>query len=277
MSLYIQWVQYLPQSSRTILSFIIPAAHWALSLAMFASILLSLSYAARKRIFAPLSMFCIILLSLIFNTGLSFVLSQLRYVPSEPVASNLMGERGLILSNSQTPNETVIILLNGMEDPLGPRVTAAPESPLFFQASTTAAGMPLPPVPFAQTSPPFLNNVFSDININSVYLQRRFSDDHLSYLIYAGALIFMLSSLGFIMKISAWPLAGFFLGVLAFRGILSLETFLNSQEMQEFFAAFFQDMIPLVMVVPFIFLGFSLLLNIYSFLVFASKRYDIND
>jgi hypothetical protein len=89
---------------------------------------------------------------------------------------------------------------------------------------------------------------------------------------YAGALIFLLVSLGFILKLSNWPLANLFLGCLAFRGVLAAETFLNSPEIQDLFAEFLENRLPLSYTVPLIFCVFGVMINLYTFLVFLARR-----
>jgi hypothetical protein len=83
--------------------------------------------------------------------------------------------------------------------------------------------------------------------------------------------------LGFAIKFSAWPLANLFIGALAFRGILAVETFFNSPEMQEILDSFFKNLLPTTMAVPLIFFGFGLLAHTYSILIFIAKRRDDNE
>ena len=93
-----------------------------------------------------------------------------------------------------------------------------------------------------------------------------------SFLIYAGALILLLGSLGCVLNMSAWPLANLFLGCLAFRGILALEILLNSPEMQELFESFLENRLPLSLTVPLIFCAAGVLVYLYSILVYLAKR-----
>jgi len=162
-------------------------------------------------------------------------------------------------------------LLNGTADPLGPRVIAIPDQPMAYHR-TASAGFELPPVPFGDDTPWFLKDVEIDIRLNAEMFQRKFSQGFLSYLFYVGSLIYLLCSLGYVIKFSAWPLANLFLSILAFRGILALNTFFNTQEMQMITASFLNNRIPVVYALPFIFLGFGTLVNLYSLLVFAAKR-----
>jgi hypothetical protein len=78
----------------------------------------------------------------------------------------------------------------------------------------------------------------------------------------------------FVLKVSVWPLGGIFLGCLAFRGVLSLETFFNSPEMLDVFGSFLENRFPVALVVPLIFTGLGLLIHLYTFLVYLAKRQD---
>ena len=271
--LRVEWARILPQRPEAFLTTIISAAHWALSLAMYTSILLSLSYVARRRYFAPMSVVCVMVLSLLFNFGISFALFHWESVPSAETNFKPMGEKGLILSNNLNRNETAVVLLNGTSDPLGPRVTAIPDRPLSFQESTANANISLPPIPFVDDSPWFIKSFSIDLKLSDEQLQKRYAEGIFSYLLYAGSLVFMLSSLGlFINKFSVWPLANLFLGLLAFRGILAVEIFFNSPEMQDLLSSFFKNILPAPMVVPLIFFAFGLLLHTYSILFYVAKR-----
>ena len=274
LSLRVEWARNLPQKPETFLTIIIAAAHWALSLAMYASILLALSYAARRRYFAPMTVLCVMILSMCFNFGISFALYHWEFVPPAKTSVKQLGENGLILSNTLNRNETAVVLLKGTAEPFGPRVTAMPDRPLFFQESTANTNINLPPIPFVDNSPWFMKSLSIDIRLSEEQLQRRFDEGYRPYFIYAGALIFLLSSLGFAIKVSVWPLANLFLGALAFRGILAIETFFNSPEMRDLFDTFFKGLIPTAMAVPLIFFGFGLLVHSYSILIFIAKRRD---
>lgn len=274
LSLHVEWMRNLPPKPETYLTILITAAHWALSLAMYSSILLALSYAARRKYFAPMTVICVIVLSLLFNFGISFALYNWELVPPAQSAGRQMGGDGLILSNSMNKNETTVILLKGTAEPLGPRVTAIPDRPMFFQESTANANLILPPIPFGDDTPWFLKSLVIDIRLSQEQLHNRFHEGVHSYFIYAGALIFLLSSLGFAIKFSVWPMANLFLGILAFRGILAVETFSNTPEMQEILSSFFQNIIPVSLAIPLIFFCFGVLVNIYAVLVYFSKRRD---
>lgn len=271
----------LPQKPETVLTLIIAAAGWALPLTLFSSILVCLSYAARRQFSALMTVLCIIVLAMSFTFGISFALYNWKQVPPAGTSARQLGGGGLILSNSLDKNETAVVLLNGTAEPLGPRVTAIPGRPLNFQTSTANADVKLPPIPFGNDTPWFLKSLSIDIRLCGEEFERRFGEGLDSFFIYTGALIFLLSSLGFIIKFSVWPFANLCLGALAFRGIFAAKTFFNSPEMREIFGSFFDRLLPPYMVnllvVPAIFFGFGLLVNIYALLVYAAKRRDLDE
>ena len=277
LSLRVEWVRNLPQTPETFFTIVISAANWAHSLAMYASILLTLSYAGRRQYFAPLTVIFVMILSLGFNFGVSFALYHWKSVPPVQTSVKKLGENGLILSNAQGRDEIAVVLLKGTAEPLGPRVTAIPDRPLFFQESTAYSNINLPLIPFGGDSPEFIKNLSTDIKLGGEQLQKRFAEGYIPYLIYAGSLVFLLSSLGLAIKFSVWPLANIFLGALAFRGILAVEIFFNSSEMQYIFDSFLENLLPSAMAIPLIFLGFGVLVHTYSILIFVSRRRDDDD
>jgi hypothetical protein len=277
LTLHVEWAGNLPPKPETFLTLVLTAAQWALSITMYTSILLSLSYAARRNYFAIMTVLCVMVLSLAFNFGLTFLLNNWERVPPAQVTGKQMGADGLILASSLNRNETAVVLLKGTADPLGPRVTAIPERPLHYQESRPSNNFDLPPIPFGDDAPWFIKSLSIDLRLSSEQIQARYVQGLFPYLFYTGALIFLLCSLGFAMKFSMWPLANLFVGALVFRGILAIETFFNSAEMQEIFGSFFKNMLPVPWAVPLIFLCFGLLIHLYSFLVFVSKKRDSDE
>jgi hypothetical protein len=270
LSLRVDLARSFQQSEETVSIFII-SVYWALSFTLYFSLLLSLSYAARKHYSQIMTILTIGILSVFCTFGISLVLRNWNDIPSEKSGVKSLGENGIILSNSINRNETAIILLQ--KDPLGPRVIAIPDRPLQFQeAGSVNTGFGLPPVPFSNETPWSLRNISIDIRLNAEMLAARLRDGEVSFFIYTGALIFLLVSLGFTMRVSAWPLANLFCGALAFRGIIALETFFNSVEMQDIFSSYFKNYLPVTWAVPIIFAGFSVLIHLYSILVYIAQR-----
>jgi hypothetical protein len=276
LALRVDWAKNLPPKPETALTLLITAAHWALSLALFSAVLFSLSYSIRKKYSEIISVVTIMCLSFLFCFGFSFILDNWKSVPPAQSAGLLLGDKGLILSNSLNRNETAVILLKGTAEPLGPRVAIIPGQPMIFYESARV-NFALPPIPFTDDTPWFLKSLSIDIRLNAEIFQKKFSEGFFSFFVYAGSLIFLLCSLGNAFKFSAWPLANLFLGILGFRAILAVETFLNTPEMQNIIDSFLNGMIPLTLAVPFIFLGTGLLLHLYSFLIFVLKRRTPDD
>jgi len=273
LNLRVDWAKNLPPKPETSLTLFIAAAHWALSLTLFSTVIVTLNYAIRRNYFALMTIVCVMSLSFIFCFGITTALEHGRTVPPAQTMGIPMGARGLILSNSLNRNETAVILLRGAFEPLGPRVVAIPGQPLVFQETATA-NLDLPPVPFADETPWFLKSLSIDIRLNAQTLLQKFREGFSSYFIYAGSLIFLLCSLGYAVKFSVWPLANLFIAALIFRGILMLETFFNTPEIQEVAGSFLDNKLPVSLALPLIFFVFGMLVYFYSFLVFLVKRRD---
>jgi hypothetical protein len=279
----IEGVRLLPLRPRAILLDGLSAARWALPLGCYCSLLSGLSYAARlnagllgrrrKRLSAPAAMACLFVLALAFSGGISLGMERLgNMVPAQDI-SRPLGGPGLLL----TQGDTSVVLLREPGEVRGPRVAAIPGRPLLYQEqprgpNNTVPG--LPPVPFRNETPWFLRSLAIDLSLTGRQFEARLHEGFFPFLIYAGALVFLLVSLGFILKLSNWPLANLFLACLAFRGILAAETFLNSPEIQALLAGFLGDRFPLPLswTVPLIFCFFGVLVNLYTFLVFLAKR-----
>ena len=274
LALRVEWIRLLSQEREAVLLELIAAARWALSLGLYGGILLGVSYAVRKAVFAPLAIPCVALLTLVFTYGIGQAIAGWENVPPARTSIRPLGGPGLILSNTVRSTATVIILLQGPTHPNEGRVVAIPGKPLLYQADFAGKDIvaaSLPPAPFRDDSPWFLKSLVIDLRLNSEILRSRFNGGQMAFLIYTGSLVFFLCSLMFILKLSAWPLANLFLGCLAFRGVLALEVFFNTPEIQDVFDSFLQNRLPVSMAVPLIFCGAGILIYLYSFLVFLAK------
>ena len=277
LAIRLEWVRALSLQQEAVLVALIAAARWALSLTIYSSILLGLGYIARKAIFAPFGILSIALLTLGFTFGIDLGLKNWENVPPASTPVQPLGGPGLILANTTRPTDTVLVLLQGPTEPGGKRVVATPGKPLLYQEEVIIRDqqlIDLPPAPFNTNSPWSLRSMAIDLRLNAEMLQQRLSEGILPFVLYTGTLIFLLSSLLFVFKMSAWPLAGLMLGCFAYRGILALETFLNSPEMLETFDAFLQNRVPVALVFPLICTLFGILIHLYSFLVYLAKRRD---
>jgi hypothetical protein len=279
LAIRVEWVKSLSNQPQAVLTGLIAAVRWALPLALYGGMLLGLSYAVRYKVFAPLAIPCMLALSAVFVCGVTILAKNWENIPPEKNLPQHLGGPGLLLSNPNRQTGTVIVLLQGPAEPDRARVIAVPGRPLLHQAEYTGRdSISLPPAPFVDNTPWFLKSLAFDLRLSAENLQARFdqrsSAGLVPFLTYAGALIFLLSSFWFVMKFSAWPLANMCLGCLIFRGLLALETFFNSSEMQETFSSFFQNRLPASFVAPLIFCAFALLAHLYSFLEKKKKRQD---
>jgi hypothetical protein len=248
---------------------------------VYIALLLSLSYAFRRRIHALIARLVLFVLALLFTLGISLGLSRFPGGSSFPEAGqNLptLGRPGLLLSEA----DTVMVLL---EDPAvrdGSRVVSIPGRSLIYQEVPLGPGntiLSLPPVFFVRNNPVFLENLFIDISLTAGQFQTRFGEGLVPFIAYAGALIFLLLSLGCMLNLSVWPLANLFWGALAFRGILALDSFLNSREIQGVIGTFFENRLPGFLISPLVFAGMGVLLilyNILSFFAWGRRAADEN-
>jgi hypothetical protein len=258
-----------------VLAGLIAAARWSLSLGIYGGIILGLSYAARNKVFAPFTVLFTGALSLVLACVISQGLKNWENVPPAVNQAPPLGGPGLIAANNALLDGSVVVLLQGPANP-GPRVVAVPGQPLLNQAEfpgkdVIAGGYA---GPFANNSPWFLQSLAIDLTLSGENLRRQFDGGLFPFLLYAGALTVLLTSCLFVFRLSAWPLANLFLGCLAFRGILALETFFNSPDMQAAFGSFLENRLPVSLAVPFIFCFIGILAHLYTLLVFAAGRRD---
>jgi hypothetical protein len=273
--LRVDWIRTLSHEKGSVLFELINAARWALSFVLYSGVLVGLSYAVRKEVFSPVAILCVLALTAGFTYGISQIIENWEGTSSARVPAQPLGKPGVILANTARSTGTAIVLLQGPTEPDGSRVVATPGKPLVYQAEFAGRNLPsasLPPAQFTDNTPWFLKSLSIDLRLNTEILWRYYNEGLLSFLMYTGSLVFFLCSLIFIFKLSAWPLANLCLGCLAFRGVLALEIFFNTPEIQETFDSFLQNRLPLPLVVPLIFCAVGLLAYLYSFLVFIARR-----
>jgi hypothetical protein len=264
----------VPRSTVTRLSESVLALRWALVPALYCSILLGLSYSLRNRISAGLSMLLLLVLSLGAAAGISWGLERLRELPlswgaaseSPSLGGQGSGQKGLILSQPGA----AMILLKGPADPRGPRVVSLAGEPLIYQEVPLGPNntvLSLPPLAFRNETSPLLLSLFIDFSLSAGQFEARFKEGIVSFLAYAGSLILLLVSLRCILDAGNWPLASLFVGALAFRGTLALETCVNTQEIQDLLGSFAQNLIPRPFISPLIFSALGLIILLYTILV----------
>jgi hypothetical protein len=279
--LRIDAVRVLPLGPETMLTELMLAGRWAIAFTVYVSLLLALAYTARRNAEyraagnGSLSAFVSIFMLIILASGLTLAASvgtaRLgNILPARDIGKPL-GNPGLML----TRQDTTMVLLQGPGEIKGPRLVSIPGRSLVYQETPRGPNntMPgLPPVPFNDEAPWFLQSLAIDFSLTGQIFENRLLEGLVPFLIYTVSLIFFLTSLGFVLNLSGWPLANLFIGALVFRGILALETFINSREVQKIFLDFIGGRFPLDLAVPLIFCAFGVLVNLYTLLVYLARR-----
>jgi hypothetical protein len=242
------------------------AAQGALPLALYLSLLLTLSYSARRAIPVPLTIICLGIFAGLFTLGVSLGIARAGAVnaPALQPPSGGLGKPGLILSRGST----VMVLIGDPENPAAPRVVSIPDRALVYQETPRTA---LPPAPFKDGGVSFLRDMLTDVSLTAQRFNRLFEGGIVPLGIYMGSLIFLLVSLRFVLDFSSWPLANLFLGALVFRGVLAFESFLNSVEIQNFIALFTSRLIPPPLISPGVYCGLGGLIVLYTVLVSLAR------
>ena len=254
------------------------AAWKALPVALYLSVLLTLSYSARRKMPIPLTIICIFILGFAFSLGTSLGISRsgAMKLALKP-ASSLQAGPGIIL----TKLDNAVILLKGGSDVRGPRVVSIPGRSLIYQEVPLGPNntiLSVPALSFGEDSPWFIRSIDIDFALSSGELKGRLTDSLISFAAYAFALILLLASLRFVLELSQWPLANLFFGALVFRGILALETFLNAREINNLLGSFMTQRVPPVLITPVVFGALGILVIFYTLLTrIVRPRRDEDD
>ncbi|MDR2748040.1 MAG: hypothetical protein LBB77_11420 [Treponema sp.] len=252
------------------------AFRWALPAALYFSLLFSLSYTVRRRIFAPAAMLCLFILGSAVCFGITIGAESFSRLAEYLAPSKSLGNPGLILTQA----DNAIVLIRNPEDVWGPRVVSIPGRPLLYQELPRGPDnkpISLPPVPFRTDTVWVLQSFIIDFSLVSGELVKRLSPpggDRVSFAVYICTLVFLLVSLRFALGLSNWPLANLFLGALVFRGILSMEVFLGTPEIGEILDNLLGDLIPSPYTAPLVFVFLGLMICLYTFLSFLARRKD---
>ena len=253
------------------------AAWKAFPAALYISILMTLSYTARRNIPVPVAIICIWVLGAAFTTGASMGISRTESLkPAIRSLSTLHGRPGLILSRS----DNAMILLRESSVVRAPRVVSIPGQPLIYQEVPVGPNntiLSLPALPFIDETPWFIKSLSIDFNLCAAELESRLDTGFSTFAVYAFSLIMLLGSLRFILELSQWPLANLFLGALVFRLILALEIFLNSRQINAMIVTFLKERVPSIMITPLVFCAISVLIIFYTLMASLARQGRNND
>jgi hypothetical protein len=280
LAIRLDWTRLLIIHPEAMQSEVAAAVRWALSFSLYCSIILGLCFISRERAFALLAIPCIVVLAVGLAYSVSYGLENLGSMVTGKKTTPPVGGPGLILANPIRPTGTAVVLLDGPSKPGGARVVVNFDRPMLYQENfpgKDAFPSSIPLTPIGEESPWVFKSVAIDLRLSAENIQHRYNEGLMPFLVYTGALVVLLTSFLFIMNLSAWPLANFFLCCLAFRGVLSLETLFNTPDIQNFFNTYLQNYLPISAVVPMIFCVAGLLLYLYSFLVYLARRKSGNE
>jgi hypothetical protein len=275
LAIRLDWTRLLTMHPEVFQSEAAAAVQWALSFSLYCSIIMGLCFISREGVYALMAIPCMAVLALGLAYGASLGLDNLGSNIIGKKTTQPIGGPGLILANPMRPTGTAVVLLDGPSRPDGARIVISSPGRMIYQESFPGKDVfpsSIPLEPIGEESPWVFKSVAIDLKISAENMWQRYNEGLLSFLVYTGALVVLLISFLFIMDLSAWPLANFFLCCLAFRGVLSLETLLNSPDIQNFFNSYLQNYLPISAVVPMIFCVAGLLIYLYSFLVYLTKR-----
>jgi len=268
----LEWTRLLTLQPEALQRELATALQWALSFGLYCSIILGLCFVSHEKVFAPMAIVIIAVLSL----GLTYYINQgletVGSMVSEKKTTPPIGGPGLILANPMRPTGIAVVLLDGPSKPDGARVVVFPDRFMNYQETFPGKDTAIPLAPIGEESPWIFKSIAIDLKLSADHLRHLYKEGLMPFLVYTGPLVVLLISFLFIMNLSAWPLANFFLCCIAFRGVLSLEILLSSSDAQNFFYSYLQKYLPLSLVVPMIFSVAALLIYVYSFLVFIARR-----
>ena len=264
------WVDFaasVPARSVLELSGFVPALMWALPFALYLGILLSMNYAFRRKVNG---FFAFIIVGIIYSGfifGTSIFIDNLRSAPFQPLAlhaGRTLGSKGLMLHSA----DTVFILLQDPGLRSAARVVSIPDEPFIYQAEGNTGGDTVPlKVPFRRPNNPIFDDIRIDFALSAGYLAERFRGGFAPFASWAFSLVLLQLSVSLIFNIGIWPLANLFFGALLLRGILALEVFINSADIQYVINDFLRNSIPHWYISPAIFTGLAVLMLIYVVLV----------
>ena len=244
-----------------------------LPIALYLSVLLTLSYSVRRKMPVPLTIIGIVVLGTAAVIGSSLGITRAAILqPAIAPAPAISGGPGLIFSQ----RDTAMVLLKESSETRGPRVVSIPGQPLIYQEAPLGPNntiLNLPALPFAADTPWFIRSLGIDFSLCSGELNNRYTRNMLSFAAYVFALVLLLGSLRFVLELSQWHLANLIIGALVFRGILALEIFLNSGEINALINTFLSGRVPLFLVTPLVFAALAVLIILYTLLTRLTKSF----
>jgi len=236
----------------------------SIPVAFYLTILLGLNYAVIRRILYPAA-FAVILLVIIALSGAAYLSLEtlnrtgftitLKGPPAELAKPGFIGNQRVFLENPYNPDAAMVIVSPGQS----------------LQYQSQGSSLTQTRLPFFAEQGRFFSTIDRDISHSSRVFSAWFNSGLVSYGVYAGSLAAFLLSLACLVNISFWSLANLFFGALAFRGVLALENFLNQPHIHQILASFAGNFFNERLISPLIFCTLSILILLYSGLVYLAR------
>ncbi|MDR2397639.1 MAG: hypothetical protein LBD74_02640 [Spirochaetaceae bacterium] len=235
-----------------------------LPLTLYGGILLTLRYTVRVGVPILQAVITVAILALGWSGVLVLGLERLTLpAHSQNTVLNL-GSPGLILARSDKAQ----IFLPDPHNLQTPLVFAGIGPGLVYEATpdeeTFQKGLGYPLVSFRTEVPAFLQGILRDLASTATQFRSRLNQGFPAFMLYAGGLILVLSSLRCFFTLGAWPLANLGIGILVFRGVLALEALLNMPRTQRNLFLLSGSLIPQALLSPLILYALGILLLLYT-------------
>jgi hypothetical protein len=272
---WIDAVSSVPAKTGIYLKEVIESGRWILPATLYLSVMFSINYGNRHKISRPLVFFSLIILASLFTFGASKGLNSVYNMTEPPmkISRQTLGAPGMVLYRF----DTAITLLDSPSNRMGSRVVSIDGRPLIYQEEPIGANgeiISLPPVPFYNPDKGFSRFIRGDLSISGQVMAARFEEGLAPYFAWICSLILLLVLLGFITKVSHWPLANILFRLLVFRGALAFEIFINSDAVSGFLRDFLRGALPDMFIAPVTFTAIAVLILIYALLLFLARVTD---
>jgi hypothetical protein len=245
---------------------------WAISLAFYVSLLLSINYALQKKVnyFATLVLSCTVICALCFAVSTGFNRVNRMNAPPFLSATAELGSAGLILHQG----DMAIALLDNPSVRDAPRVVSIPNRPLIYQEKPLDERgeiIKLPSAPFVQDSNWLFQNFYTDFSLSARQFTVRAAQGAVPFTLWTLPLALLLTALSFVFDIGVWPLAKLLLSAVFFRLVLWFEVFINSADTQGFLQVLFKQALPDYLINPFVLMLLTFLVLIYVMGMFFAR------
>jgi hypothetical protein len=232
---------------------------------LYLSVLLSLSYTARREIRVIPSIITIFFLAVGWTLLSAWATTQLPPPPDIRGKSVPLARAGLIVSTNDG-RKSVRLTADSPFPSVAFDGTLIPESQAPFEPNSAK------PLSFKVDRFIFVQNVVKNFLYLAENLDQLQKMGIANLAVYTAGLVVLLVSMRFIMDLSVWALANLFLGFVAFGGILMFELFMNSSRTQRILLSIIGDRISTSLINPLVFCAMGLLIIGATGAVYLIKR-----